>query len=345
MTGILRNLARMRSRSEARRRQRESEAVVGSAPSYESAAPDHLLEKIELQRVLAELLANLREPLRSTVLLRYYEGKSSVDIARELGTPEGTVRRHLKEGLDQLRSDLAQRYGSSRWALVVAPLATRPGRVARDAGVSSSGISAATKLAGASAAIVVAAGSAVLLARWSGREERKPTLAAAIEAPSAGSGPTRPNQIMLPPATDPQRKETEVKMNQLRRAVQTIALAAGTTAASAGADPPAPPPAAKVQGALDRAEIGRVVARHANEVKWCYETELAKNPHLAGRVDVRFTIEATGTVSDSAVESSTLGNATVETCIARAVRRWEFPKPADGKQVIVTYPFQLTAAR
>jgi Ca-activated chloride channel family protein len=43
------------------------------------------------------------------------------------------------------------------------------------------------------------------------------------------------------------------------------------------------------------------------------------------------------------VASSTLGDASVENCIAQAVRRWRFPQPGGGGIVIVTYPFQLTA--
>ena len=61
------------------------------------------------------------------------------------------------------------------------------------------------------------------------------------------------------------------------------------------------------------------------------------------RVMVQFTIGANGQVMTSIVQSSTMGNPTVEQCIAGAVRRWEFPKPQGGI-VIVTYPFVLKAA-
>jgi hypothetical protein len=33
----------------------------------------------------------------------------------------------------------------------------------------------------------------------------------------------------------------------------------------------------------------------------------------------------------------------VGSCIASAVRRWQFPKPPGGGTVIVTYPFVLAA--
>ena len=80
------------------------------------------------------------------------------------------------------------------------------------------------------------------------------------------------------------------------------------------------------------------------EVRFCYERELMRQPELFGRVSAQFTISATGTVISSAIAASTLNSAPVEACIAQAVRRWEFPKPEGGGIVIVSYPFVLKAA-
>ena len=101
---------------------------------------------------------------------------------------------------------------------------------------------------------------------------------------------------------------------------------------------------AKVRGGIDKEIVRRVIRRHLNEVKFCYEKELMKNQELFGRVVTEFTIAANGTVIASVVQSSTLGNSPVEQCIAGAVRRWEFPKPDGGGLVIVSYPFMLKSA-
>lgn len=101
--------------------------------------------------------------------------------------------------------------------------------------------------------------------------------------------------------------------------------------------------AAMVKGSLSKEVIRRIVHRHINEVKFCYERQLSKRPDLSGRVAVKFIISGTGAVQMAAVASSTLGDPTVENCIASAVRRWTFPQPEGGGIVIVTYPFQLTA--
>lgn len=95
---------------------------------------------------------------------------------------------------------------------------------------------------------------------------------------------------------------------------------------------------------LDKELIRRVVHRHLNEVKFCYEQQLAKKPDLDGRIGVQFTIAGTGAVLLSTLQSSTMHDPFVEQCVVGAVRRWEFPKPRGGGIVTVSYPFSFKAA-
>jgi len=104
------------------------------------------------------------------------------------------------------------------------------------------------------------------------------------------------------------------------------------------------PGQAAVRGSLDKEIIRRIIRRHINEVKYCYEQELTKKPELGGRIMVQFTIAASGQVIASVLQNSTMSNARVENCTVQAVRRWEFPKPLGGGIVIVSYPFVLTPA-
>jgi hypothetical protein len=101
---------------------------------------------------------------------------------------------------------------------------------------------------------------------------------------------------------------------------------------------------ADVRGSLSKEVIRRVIQRHINEVRFCYEQELNSRPDLSGRVQVKFIISPSGAVQAANVESSTLGSAKAEGCIAQAVRRWTFPAPDGGGIVIVSYPFVLEAA-
>lgn len=97
---------------------------------------------------------------------------------------------------------------------------------------------------------------------------------------------------------------------------------------------------ATVVGTIDKELIRRVIRSHMNQVKFCYESELTRNQKLEGRVQIQFIIGTTGSVMSSVVQSSTLGSAQTESCIASAVRRWDFPKPQSGI-VSVSYPFVL----
>ncbi|HET6284535.1 MAG TPA: AgmX/PglI C-terminal domain-containing protein [Polyangia bacterium] len=99
-----------------------------------------------------------------------------------------------------------------------------------------------------------------------------------------------------------------------------------------------------VRGSLDKEVIRRIVRHHLNEVKYCYELELARAPGLAGRVVVQFAIAPGGHVITSALQSSTMGNARVENCTVQAIRRWSFPAPTGGGLVVVSYPFVLNPA-
>lgn len=97
---------------------------------------------------------------------------------------------------------------------------------------------------------------------------------------------------------------------------------------------------AKVTGKLDKDIIRRIVRAHINEVRYCYGKSLVKDPKLAGRVSIEFVISATGKVTSSKVLKDTLDDAKVGSCVAKAVRRWKFPKPLGGT-VSVVYPFVL----
>lgn len=77
---VAKNLARMRHRGSSRRAANES---VVEAQSDPVRTPEQLVERAQLERRLAELVLELEEPFRATVLLRYREGLSAEQIAKE----------------------------------------------------------------------------------------------------------------------------------------------------------------------------------------------------------------------------------------------------------------------
>src|SRR6185437_2639912 len=71
---VVTNLVRTRRRSDKRRDARDA-AVEDDRVT---PTPAELIERVELQRVVAEEVLALGEPYRSTVLLHFFEGISSV---------------------------------------------------------------------------------------------------------------------------------------------------------------------------------------------------------------------------------------------------------------------------
>ncbi|MCB9777393.1 MAG: AgmX/PglI C-terminal domain-containing protein [Alphaproteobacteria bacterium] len=94
-----------------------------------------------------------------------------------------------------------------------------------------------------------------------------------------------------------------------------------------------------ILGALDKSLIDAVIKRHMNQIRYCYQRELTKNPELGGKVTVKFVIAKDGSVSKADIKSSSLGNSSVESCISGRFMRFQFPEPKGGGIVIVSYPF------
>lgn len=94
-----------------------------------------------------------------------------------------------------------------------------------------------------------------------------------------------------------------------------------------------------ITGSLDKETIRRVIRRHRNEYRYCYEKQLNRKRDLNGKIMVKFTISGNGSVIQSSILSSTMKDAQVERCIKNKVKRWVFPAPKGGGIVVVKYPF------
>src|SRR5688500_8543626 len=70
---VVRDLAFMKRRGDTRRSERER----GWQETGVAAAPDELLEQVRLHRLLVDLVLDLDEPYRSTIVTRFVERQSS----------------------------------------------------------------------------------------------------------------------------------------------------------------------------------------------------------------------------------------------------------------------------
>lgn len=98
-----------------------------------------------------------------------------------------------------------------------------------------------------------------------------------------------------------------------------------------------------ITGEIDEGTVRRVALRHMAAIKYCYEKALIRDPNAKGKIVVRITIGQTGRVVEADIESSTIKDAEMLSCILRMVRRWRFPNPKGG-EVVVTYPFVFVAS-
>jgi RNA polymerase sigma-70 factor (ECF subfamily) len=155
---VVRNLARNARRERVRREAREELAHEERAlPS-----PDALAQQAEAQRLLAEAVTRLAEPLRDAIVLRYFQGLDSGAAAARLGVPASTLRTRLQRALEELRADLDRRAKGGRegWGLLLAPLVHRASGAPSHAPLPAAGAAAPGALA---PALLVGAGAVCAL--------------------------------------------------------------------------------------------------------------------------------------------------------------------------------------
>lgn len=97
-------------------------------------------------------------------------------------------------------------------------------------------------------------------------------------------------------------------------------------------------------GGIRKDQIDRVVKDHLQAIRYCYQSELQREPELGGKVVVKFVIDRYGAVSTSNVKSSSMEHPGVEKCVADRFFRMRFPKPKGEGIVIVSYPFVFDSA-
>jgi hypothetical protein len=103
---------------------------------------------------------------------------------------------------------------------------------------------------------------------------------------------------------------------------------------------------AQVMGSIDKELIRKVIQEHAAQIRFCYEEQLAVNPKLAGKVAIKWVIDADGNASNATVDvgSTTLNNDKLHQCMMVRIVSWQFPKPKGGGIAVITYPWILRSS-
>jgi TonB family protein len=92
-------------------------------------------------------------------------------------------------------------------------------------------------------------------------------------------------------------------------------------------------------GEFDAGTVQRQIKQRLKSITRCYESELRKNPSLAGKVTVTFTIQERGNVTDARASENTTGSAAVADCVTRTIGRFRFNPGPEGGSVTFRYPF------
>ena len=348
LTKVVRDLAGMKRRSEQRRAAREAVTDDARAP----AAPDELLEQMRLHRRLVDLVLELDEPYRSTIIAHFVEGRTSASIARSLGIPAGTVRKRLWEALSRLRAGLDASSGDrKRWAPAVLAFAKGGIQVAKPT---------KTVLLILAALLLISAAIVVRLAR-PGAHDSNTRVAKTHESNASSAGPP---PALTASGMSPADAGTAVVMPDGRtaeRAAERAALLAAIEKARTDrtAAPVAVPHAASAPTGGSTSTTLDIVDNTGDTSDWekrahetvnslfgqCYDLGRAEDPAFAGTIVVRFTIVGEpgvgGLLEHVEIDDkkSSITQHTFRDCITQQLYALELDPPPDG--VTVTRQIEL----
>lgn len=92
--------------------------------------------------------------------------------------------------------------------------------------------------------------------------------------------------------------------------------------------------------------IQQVILHHRQKIQACYEDTLVeKDKKVEGKLMTSFTITAQGLVKNAKVQKkgTTLKDSNLHDCVVAVLTSMNFPKPPDGRDYPIEYPFNLKA--
>ena len=106
-----------------------------------------------------------------------------------------------------------------------------------------------------------------------------------------------------------------------------------------GIVPEAPTFQGSEQG-LSHDKVMKVVNAHLGEIQSCYERALMENPSLVGRIEYEWTINPKGSVDESSVKRSEMGNADfLNQCVLRVIQGMKFPEAKNKLPTVASIGF------
>jgi hypothetical protein len=139
-----------------------------------------------------------------------------------------------------------------------------------------------------------------------------------------------------PPAPPPFRDNPAVEDDFEREFGSGDSVAPGARPRKALALPPA---RSSRKERLSQGDIMEVVLANKPGLLKCGAAERARHPGFAGRLTMRWTIQATGKTADVEVATPELQGSELGECVSRLISGWRFPEHGEARGAAVTFPF------
>lgn len=346
LTKVVRDLAGMKRRGDRRRVARN----VLAHDAQVTAAPDELLAQLQLHKRLVELVIELDEPYRSTVIARFVEGRTSASIANALGIPAGTVRKRLHEALSRLRAGLDANAGDrKRWAPAVLAFANGGIHVAKSTKLVLVVITALLLATAAALMIVLPTGGGGGATTASTRSPNTTPSANTTRGAAADVTGTA-TDARTPPRPDSEHRAAEraamlaaiARAREARdhgTAVSTRTPATRHSPTATTSDPPATTLDITDKTGDTSDWSKRALGTLNKLLGQCYDLGRAEDANLEGTVTVRFTLVGEPNVGGllERVEivdaGTTITQQTIRDCLTQQLYALELDPPPEGVTV------------
>ena len=91
--------------------------------------------------------------------------------------------------------------------------------------------------------------------------------------------------------------------------------------------------------------VDNTIESNQDEFDKCYKSAMKQkresDPAPAGRIEVGFTVNPAGRVTESNIITSEVNDMKLEKCVQETLRRISFPSNDEGRLIQTTYPFNF----
>jgi hypothetical protein len=121
-----------------------------------------------------------------------------------------------------------------------------------------------------------------------------------------------------------------------------LTTASSSTVQTTDSNAPTPGPHVQEPGRSVQ-DIRTIVMSHRDEARKCYDDNLQMYPGVEGDLDVKFTIDPKGNVTDAAVndDKSAIHASGIGSCVVAVIKKIHFSESAKGFETRAHYPFNF----